>query len=101
AFYDYIKSVCEETQKEKMVVCAIALAENITVTADEENEFVKKAASDNNMTEDAIKEYYSSEEIMYYTLADKVMQFMMDNGVNTSEGTKTDSSATETATEAE
>ncbi len=100
-FDKYVKSVCEETLKEKMVVCAIAMAENITIDDKEEAEFVKKMASDNHTSEDEVKSYYAENDIKYYTLADKVMQFMMDNGVNKAETNQNSTAATEAATEAE
>jgi len=99
-FDQYIQSVCEENLKEKMVVCAIAMAENMTVSDDEKAEYIKEIAADNGITEDDVKNHYSEEDIMYYTLADKVMQFMMDNGVNTA-GTTSDDSATTEETESE
>lgn len=101
-FDEYIQSVCEENLKEKMVVCAIAMAENITVSDDEKTEYIKGIAADNGITEDDVKNHYSEEDIMYYTLADKVMQFMMDNGVNTAGTTSDDNTTTEeTETESE
>lgn len=83
AFYDYVVSVCEETVKEKKIVCAVAKTENITVTAEEVEAYVAKLAEDNGVTEDAIREYYEGEDLMYYALAEKVMNFLMENGVVT------------------
>ncbi len=80
-FYDYVVLVCEETVKEKMVVCAIAKAEGITIDADEEDAYVEEVAESYGVTADEVEETYSSEEIMYYTLAEKVMNFLMDNAV--------------------
>lgn len=101
-FDEYIKSVCEENLKEKMVVCAIAKAENITVTESEIAEYRKQIAEENGITEDDVTKYYAQEDVMYYTLADKVMQFMMDNGVNTAGTAEEDSTASEeTETEEE
>ncbi len=94
-FDEYIKSVCEENLKEKMVVCAIAMAENITVTEDEIAEYKKQIAEENGISEEDVTTYYEQADIMYYTLADKVMQFMMDNGVNTAGTTEEDSTVSE------
>ncbi len=80
-FYDYVVLVCEETVKEKMVVCAIAKAEGITIDADEEEAYIEEVAESYGVTADEVEEAYSSEEIMYYTLAEKVMNFLMDNAV--------------------
>lgn len=80
SFQEYVVEVCEESVKEKMVVCAIAQTENITIDADEEEAYIEKLAEDNDATVDAVKEQYSSEDLMYYTLADKVMTFLLENG---------------------
>jgi trigger factor len=39
-FAEYVTEVCEESVKEKMVVCAVAKAENIVVDSDEIDEYV-------------------------------------------------------------
>lgn len=91
AFYEYVKAVCEETIKEKIVVCAIAKKENISITAEEEDAYVTNLAEINGVTEDDIREYYAGEDLMYYALAEKVMDFLMENGVVVS-----DAEATET-----
>lgn len=81
-FNEYIDSVCEENMKEKMVVCAIALKEGITASDEEQDAFVTKFANEMGYSEDDIRNQYTDQDIMYYTLAEKVMQFMMDNGKN-------------------
>lgn len=103
SFQKYVVEVCEESVKEKMVVCAIAQTENITIDADEEEAYIEKLAENNNATVDAVKEQYSSEDLMYYTLADKVMTFLLENGKKTesTEAAETESEAsTETGSEA-
>lgn len=103
SFQEYVVEVCEESVKEKMVVCAIAQTENITIDADEEEAYIEKLAEDNGATVDAVKEQYSSEDLMYYTLADKVMTFLLENGKKTesTEAAETETEAsTETASEA-
>lgn len=84
-FKQYVYSVCEESVKEKMVVCAIALAEDITVSDDEINSYKNEMAEDYGATVEEIESYYTASDIMYYTLADKVMDFLMDNAVETTE----------------
>lgn len=81
AFAEYVYSVCEESVKEKMVVCAIAIAEDITVDDDEIAAYTQEMADDYGVTADEIESYYPASDIMYYTLADKVMAFLMDNAV--------------------
>lgn len=80
-FYENVVAVCNDSVKEKKVVCAIAKAENITITSEEEDAYVAKLASDYGVTEDVIRDYYAGEDLMYYALAEKVMDFLMDNGV--------------------
>ncbi len=101
-FYDYVVLVCEESVKEKMVVCAIAKAEGITIDSDEEDAYIAELAESNGVTSDDIEEAYSSEDLMYYTLADKVMDFLMENGTqieSTEEDTEEASEETEEADE--
>ena len=80
-FAEYVYGVCEESVKEKMVVCAIALAEGITVDDDEIAEYTQVIADDYGTTTDEIESYYPSSDLRYYALADKVMSFLMDNAV--------------------
>lgn len=95
-FNEYIDSVCEENMKEKMVVCAIALKEGITASDEEQDAFVTKFANEMGYSEDDIRSQYTDQDIMYYTLAEKVMQFMMDNGKNVAvENTSEDASEAE------
>ena len=108
SFKEYVNQICQESVKEKMVVCAVAKTENITIDADEEAAYIKKLAEENDVTEDAIKEQYSSQDLMYYTLADKVMTFLLDNGKKTEttteaateESTNSEEETTEVTTEA-
>ncbi len=100
-FNEYIDSVCEENMKEKMVVCAIALKEGITVTDEEQNAFVTNMANEMGYSEDDIRSQYTDQDIMYYTLAEKVMQFMMDNGENTAIENTSEDASSEDASEAE
>ena len=101
SFAEYVKQICEESVKEKKAVCAIAKAENITIDADEETAYIKKLADNNSTTEDQIREQYSSEDLMYYTLADKVMTFLLDNGkkVESTEAATEATTASEETTE--
>ena len=81
-FRNYVSQITEDFIKEKCVVCAIAKAENIRVTDDEIKEYKKKMMDSYNMTdEDAFAEIYSEEDVLYYTLADKVAAFVVENAV--------------------
>lgn len=82
-FRQYISGITEDYIKEKIVVCAIAKAENIKVSEDEIKEYKKKMMDSYGMTdEDDFAEIYSDEDIMYYTLADKVANFVVENAVS-------------------
>ena len=104
SFKEYVNQICQESVKEKKVVCAVAKAENITIDLDDETAYIKKLAEENDATEDSVKEQYSSQDLMYYTLADKVMTFLLDNGkkteTTTEAATEATSSEEETTTEA-
>ena len=104
SFKEYVNQICQESVKEKKVVCAVAKAENITIDSDDETAYIKKLAEENDVTEDSVKEQYSSQDLMYYTLADKVMTFLLDNGkkteTTTEAATEATSSEEETTTEA-
>mgnify|MGYP000266134306 CR=1 FL=1 len=104
SFKEYVNQICQESVKEKKVVCAVAKAENITIDSDDETAYIKKLAEENDATEDSVKEQYSSQDLMYYTLADKVMTFLLDNGkkteTTTEAATEATSSEEETTTEA-
>ncbi len=80
-FYEYVVEVMEESVKEKMVVCAIAQAEGVTVTDDELQAYIETLAESYGTDTDTIEEYYSTTDLLYYTLADKIMEFLLENAV--------------------
>ncbi len=80
-FKDYVVQVCEEVVKEEMVVCAIAKAEGLTVTEDEVTAYTEQLAEDNSTDVSDIEDYYTATELRYYTLAEKVMEFLLENAV--------------------
>lgn len=80
-FAEYVYDICEETQKERMVVCAVAKAEGITITDDEAEAFLENYAEENSVSVDTLKENLSDIDIKYNALAEKVMNFMIDNAV--------------------
>ena len=83
-YREYVSEVFETYINEKIVVCAIAKAENITVSNDEINDYKQKIMDSYGITdEDALAEIYSNEEVVYYTLADKVAEFLVENAVPT------------------
>ena len=98
SFADYVYQVCEESEKEKMVVCAVAKAEGITVTDDETDTYIANYAKKNNVDEDSIRSNLTDVEIKYNALAEKVMNFMMDNAKAVEADTATESTTAEETT---
>ncbi len=98
-FEQYVQQVCEESQKEKMVVCAIAKKENISVTDDEADKYLSNYAEKNSVDESALRQNLTDIEIKYNALAEKVMNFLMDNAKATTEAT-TEAAETTESTEA-
>lgn len=96
-FRAYVSSLVEYFMREKIVVCAVAKAEGITVTKDEIKAYKAEMMTNSNITdEDEFDKYYSEEDITYYTIADKVVDFLLENAVPT---VATDTDATEAETE--
>lgn len=73
AFEQYVQQVCEESQKERMVVCAIAKKENISITDDEADKYLSNYAKKNSVDESALRQNLTDIEIKYNALAEKVM----------------------------
>lgn len=91
-FRDYVSGLVEDYMKEKIVVCAIAKAEGITVDEAEVKAYKAEMLESSGLSsEDEFDKYYDEEDITYYTLAEKVIDFLLDNGVPT---TATDTDAT-------
>ncbi len=97
-FEEYVKSICEEAQKEKMVMCAIAKKENITITDEETDAYLNDYAAKNSIDVDSLKSTLTDVECKYNALAKKVMDFLVENAKATE---ATTAAATESATEAD
>lgn len=93
SFANYVQQVCEESQKEKMIVCAVAKTENISVTDTDADEYIKNYAANNNVDEDSIRSNLTDVELKYNALAEKVMNFLMENA----KATKSTEASTEAA----
>ncbi len=78
-FEEYVKSICEEAQKEKMVMCAIAKKENITITDEETDAYLNDYAAKNSIDVDSLKSTLTDVECKYNALAKKVMDFLVEN----------------------
>ena len=107
SFQEEIRDGVESYIKRKMIVGAIAQKEDITVSKQEAEEKIRELlkASGLNDVETLNSRYgYSNDDYYYVVLEDKVLNFIYDNAVpkeaSETEGTTTDSSATEAVTEA-
>jgi trigger factor len=101
SFAEYVYEVCEESQKEKMVMCAIADAEGITISDEEAEEFLTNYAETNSVDVDTVRDSVTDLELKYSALSEKVMNFLVENAVAT-EATTTEEETTEAdATEAD
>ncbi|MBR3538036.1 MAG: trigger factor [Eubacterium sp.] len=107
SFQEEIRDGVESYIKRKMIVGAIAQKEDITVSKQEAEEKTRELlkASGLNDVETLNSRYgYSNDDYYYVVLEDKVLNFIYDNAVpkeaSETEGTTTDSSATEAVTEA-
>ena len=98
-FRDYVKGLAEDYMKEKIAVCAVAKDAEITVSKEEVDNYKKKIMDYYSYEDESkLNENYSSEDLVYYALAEKVVDFLLENGKPV-EATATDA-ATQT-TEAE
>lgn len=80
AFVNYISGLIEDYLKEKIVVCAIAKAENIEIT-DEDIEAAEKMVMEAYGIDDTeeLYEQYTKDDITYYAIAEKVFDFVVEN----------------------
>ena len=79
-YRDYISEIFEEFMREKIVVCAIAKAEDIRVSDDDIKAYKQKIMDSYGFTdEDELSDIYTNDEVIYYTLADKVADFLVDH----------------------
>lgn len=103
-FRDYVKGLAEDYMKEKIAVCAVAKDAKITVSKEEVDNYKKKIMDYYSYEDESkLNENYSSEDLVYYALAEKVVDFLLENGKPV-EATATDaavqSTEAETATDA-
>ncbi len=78
---DYKKQVTESlkgTVDAQLVFYAIAQNEKIKITDEDKNNLIKTAAKENDMTQEEIKEQISDTDLEYYTLIEKVTEFLVE-----------------------
>lgn len=100
SFRQYIQGLAEDYIKEKIAVCAVAKDAGITVTKEEVDNYKKKIMDYYSYEDESkLEENYSSEDIVYYALAEKVVDFLLENGKGV-EATATDATTEATSSDA-
>lgn len=95
AFREYVSTTVQDYMKEKIVICAVAKDAGITVSKDEVEDYKKKMMDNYGYTEEKeLEEYYKDEDILYYALAEKVVDYLLENGTPV-EATATDATVTD------
>lgn len=98
-FAQQVYQICQESLKEKMVVCAIAKAENITVTDQEAEDYLNDYAKDNNVDVDSLKSSVSDLDIKYNALSYKVMNELLYKTAKAVDKTTTAATTEDTSAE--
>ena len=98
SFREYLGNMAQNYMKEKIIVCAIAKAEGINVNQDELNDFRQELMTNAGFeSEEKLKEYYTEDDVLYFALSEKVVAFLLENGVGVdSLDTEEDTEAVET-----
>ncbi len=100
SFRQYVQGLAEDYIKEKIAVCAVAKDAGITVTKEEVDNYKKKIMDYYSYEDESkLEENYSSEDIVYYALAEKVVDFLLENGKGV-EATATDATTEATSSDA-
>lgn len=95
SFRTYVAGIVEDYIKEKIIVCAIAKQENLTITKDEIAAYKQKMMDSLNASEEEFDKSYTAEDVAYYTLADKVVEYVLERAVGVGEELNLDDAATE------
>lgn len=91
AFKENIKEAIKDFMNEKIVICAIAKAEGLTVSKDEIAEYKQSMMDEGGFPDEATFDgVYSKDDVYYYTLADKVVKFLVENATAVEDSTSTD-----------
>ncbi|MDD6400506.1 MAG: trigger factor [Lachnospiraceae bacterium] len=81
---DFKKQLDEQARdflKQKIVVCAIAKAENMTLTKEEITAIEEKIILNNAIDRETMESQYSMDDIIYFTISEKVNDFIVDQAV--------------------
>lgn len=101
-FIDYLTETVKSVMEEKIVVCSIAMKEDLLAT-DEEIQTYKQDLMEKNDIEDEaeIDENYSAEDLLFYATEEKVLDYLMESAVQvesldtTEEGETTENASEE------
>ena len=84
AYEEAIAGYAEDYIKEKMVICAIAMKEDMTATSKEIKAYAEQMVTDYSLeSTDEIYDYYDDEDLAYFVVSEKVMDFLVKNAVAT------------------
>ena len=98
-FAQQVYEICQESLREKMVICAIAKAENVTVTDQETEDYLNDYAKNNNVDVDSIKSSLTDVDIKYNALAYKVMNDVLYKTAKAVDSTTTAATTEDTSAE--
>lgn len=106
AVKSYLSEQAKGYLKQKIIVCAIAKAENMTITKQDIDDIIEKIILNNAMDRQTLEETYTMDEIIYFAISEKVNDFIAENAVAKAEGDvetteEVDSAETTEATTAE
>ncbi len=80
-FKSYVSDLAKSFITEKVVICAVAKAENITVSEKEIAEFKTYMMEETGVSDEKVfDETYTTEDVAYYALSEKVIDFLLENG---------------------
>lgn len=81
SFRKYVQDLAEDYMKEKIAVCAVAKDANINVTKEDVDAYRQKIMDYYGFTDEAdLEGYYTDEDMVYYALAEKVVDYLLENG---------------------
>lgn len=89
-FKAYVSDLAKSFMTEKIVMCSVAKAENITVTDKEIADFKAYMMEQTGITdEETFDDTYTTEDVAYYALEDKVVEFLLENATPVEATTET------------
>ncbi|MGN0395077.1 MAG: FKBP-type peptidyl-prolyl cis-trans isomerase [Coprococcus sp.] len=81
-FLEFLTETVESVMQEKIVVCSIAVKENIIATDEDARNYKNNLMEENGIEDEAeIDEYYTSEDILFYATEEKVLDYLMESAV--------------------